>query len=476
MFKAYILILFTFLLQNCVFAQSYNFETNKKSYSVFRLSDSQQEVDYLFIYKDNTNGFEFEVLDKDLNFISKGEYKGDYFYQVLDYIKSIKKVGDKIAISKLYIHQNSYSYPVETSYLFDIRTGKFEKLFYQNNENITVSENPLNLHFIFKSKLANSYTSFTPFFKDNIKVHAETSIMSKVMLFANIKESNIKIVDETGKVEHEFSFTKPNDKALQYLSLINVVDDKSFFIESNFETKRKFSHSNLLVYNNHSESVESKLELNQDQKPYLEIKSISKNNENYILLGLYKAATKFSSDISDKPYAGIFRWVIDKNGNTISRNLFGWTRLVNQLNYFVGKEEGQSNYLYPIISFETKNGYSIILKDKNEDVYSNQKNNQFIINFDENHQLISSKNYLQNKNELVDYFYDTDKKEIKILEFEKLNKHTQAMRITNENNKSLFFVALEENSLPFFFMNQNKVLLITSKDKNNAELKVLSIN
>lgn len=119
MLKPYILFLFSFLIQNIVFAQQFNFEAKRNSYSIYQIDNNQNEVDYLFIYKDISNGFEFEILDKNFNFISKGEFNKELENLFQDYVKLINKVGDKIAITKIYLKKINYAYPLEVTFIYD---------------------------------------------------------------------------------------------------------------------------------------------------------------------------------------------------------------------------------------------------------------------------------------------------------------------------------------------------------------------
>ena len=130
-----------------------------------------------------------------------------------------------------------------------------------------------------------------------------------------------------------------------------------------------------------------------------------------------------------------------------------------------------------MISFDTKNGFSFILKNERDDLYSSQTKNYFLLNFDSKNEFTSFKKYNKDEMSFVDFNYDQTKKQLNILEFEHLKKNSGNLKIANSDTNfiSKSFQLTEDNVTPNSITDDHKVLMI-SKEKDNLILNLVTIN
>lgn len=474
-----ILFLYFFtLLSLLCFGQSYTFPISNNNYNVIELKDDQNKINGYFLV--NTNkGFHFDILDKNLTKISSGSSSELVPYNFLNLFRSVKLINDKLSVSKIYYNPNTYSFPFEATYIFDVKTGAFEKMFYQKEQELVLSETEQSFHQIMKGQNGKNLSEVTPIAYNNKTFFVvESYVLPKVYLFSSkIRESKIEILDGKGSPIWEIFKNYRDSLEQSFYNLISIKNGKVFILESNFESKRKFLGSVLKIYNLDDGKLISSINVNTESSQFLDISRVEEFEGGFTLIGLYKSPSKTYNDLIESKYAGFYRWKLKEDGTTISRNLYGWLRLTAKLDFFIGRKDEVSNYLNPLISFDTKNGFSFILKNERDDLYSSQTKNYFLLNFDSKNEFTSFKKYNKDEISFVDFNYDQTKKQLNILEFEHLKKNSGNLKIANSDTNfiSKSFQLTEDNVTPNSITDDHKVLMI-SKEKDNLILNLVTIN
>lgn len=474
-----ILYLFALLLVSCFsFGQSHQFAVSNNNYKIVNLINEVNKQEQYLLLNTTHKGFDFEILDNNLSLISKGSYDENSSYPFQVFYKSFKLLGDKLSVTKIYSNPNTYSYPFEATFIFDVKTGNFNQMIFQNEKELLISPNRHDFRAINKGQNGTNLSEVVSA-SSNGKLYfvVESLTLPKVTLVSKIRESTIKVLNSDGKeLWSLYKNYKESDK-YNYHSLLHVKDNKVFVIENNFESKRKFLGSVLKIYNIEDGNLIGSLEINKELGQYLEITKIEDLDDKTILIGMYKNPSKNFSELEDKAYAGVFKWVIDDKANTISKNLFGWLRINPKINNFINTDEVKKSYLKPLRNFETKKGYSILFKNELDDFYSFETRNYFLINFDSNNEIISSKKYFKNETALIDYKYSAIDRKLSLIELDNLNKKNKNLKLSDSDfGFQSKIIKMESNDYETNSINaENKILLI-KKNKEGIILNLHSIN
>ncbi|GEM_PF-2372213 len=477
-----LLTLINLLFTLSIFAQQYQFPVSNNNYGVYNLTNDQGKRDGYLLLNNFAKGFNFDVIDHKLSPISSFSYTDFVLNNFFVLYKNIKRLGDKLIITKTFQDTNIYTsntpYPFEVTYIFNLKTGVFEKLIYQKGKELTFTTEEKKFHELMKAQNGNDLSEIYPVeINDKLYYIVESYVLPKVALFGSkMKENTIKILDEEGKTVWSLYKNYKEKENLTYQNLINIIDGKVFILENNFENRRNLTGSELKIYDVETGKLLSSISMNGDSQQFLEINRIEKFEDKFIIIGLYKNPAKNFTELQTKSYSGIFKWIIDSEGNTVSRNFFSWTRFSKKLDFFIGKNEGKENYLNPIRNFETKKGFSILLKNESSELYSFETKNYFLVNFDVENNLVSFKKYFRNELELIDYKYFIDNRLLTVIEMDNSNRKNKLLKITNSDSDFISKIIKidSEDSEPNSIDQENKILMI-NKIKNNIILNFQSI-
>ncbi|MGV0979905.1 hypothetical protein [Empedobacter falsenii] len=456
-----------------IFAQQYQFPVSNNNYGVYNFNNQNGVKEDYFLLSNHSKGFNFDVLDKNLALLFSYSYTDYVPYNFYTFYKNIKRIGERIIITKTFLNPNVGATSFEATYVFNLKTKAFEKIIYQNGKDLTLSNSQIKFNEILKGQNGTDLSEVFPI-ESNKKLYyiVESYVIPKVALFGSkMKENTIKILDEEGKTVWSLYKNYKEKENLTYQNLINIIDGKVFILENNFENRRNLTGSELKIYDVETGKLLSSISMNGDSQQFLEINKIEKFEDKFIIIGLYKNPAKNFTELQTKSYSGIFKWIIDSEGNTVSRNFFSWTRFSKKLDFFIGKNEGKENYLNPIRNFETKKGFSILLKNESSELYSFETKNYFLVNFDVENNLVSFKKYFRNELELIDYKYFVDDRLLTIIEMDNFNRKNKLLKIANSDSDFISKIIKidSEDSEPNSIGEENKILMI-NKIKNNIIL------
>lgn len=329
------------------------YEIDKSLYGYLMVVKLQKESEFKQVY-------EYVLLDKNLNKAANGEFTDTAYKKYNSQFLVPEKIGEKIVLSKMYFRDqkafgSSVAYKFVSNRTLDLATNTTSEQFYFDKNNFVAGVRPSTK--LDKTLKKTNFVQYPFAINDGYLLYKASKLQSNVLGNKEITTLEAYTIDNAKKWNYNYN---PNKETIQ--SRIEfLAEDKLVLWTKNFRNKVQ----NLHFINPADGKMEFKYNIEGKNSSYNHFFKLRTFKDKTVIVGMYSKnkATGFNF----KKALGVFKIVLDNEGNETFKKYFSWEDASGILNI---KKNGKLEDGYRLLAqqfFIFNDGSTAFLAEKFKD-------------------------------------------------------------------------------------------------------------